>query len=52
VEKNMHYAMYEDSSGVEDEVLLVAYEATNQSVQQEDWFLDSGCSNHMTGNKR
>jgi len=52
VEKQTHYATYEESSGVEDEVLLVAYEATNQSVQQEDWFLDSGCSNHMTGNKR
>nr|KYP67630.1 Retrovirus-related Pol polyprotein from transposon TNT 1-94 [Cajanus cajan] len=45
--------MYEESSGVEVEVLLVAYEETNhQSVQQKDWFLDSGCSNHMTGNKR
>nr|KYP40105.1 Retrovirus-related Pol polyprotein from transposon TNT 1-94 [Cajanus cajan] len=53
VEKQVHYSMYEESSRVEDEVLLVAYEETNhQSVQQEDWFLDSGCSNHMTGNKR
>jgi len=51
VEKQAHYAMYEDSSEVEEEVLLVPYEATNLSAKQEDWFLGSGCSNHMTGNK-
>ncbi|XP_017428779.1 uncharacterized protein LOC108336842 [Vigna angularis] len=41
LEKQAYYAMYEESSGVEDEILLVAYEETNH-VQQEDWFLDSG----------
>jgi len=32
--------------------LLVAYEEMTQSLQREDWFLDFGCSNHMTGNKQ
>ena len=44
--------MHEEASKVEDEILLVVYEETNQFVQQEDWFLDSGCSNHMTDNKQ
>ncbi|KAJ1410442.1 gag-polypeptide of LTR copia-type [Sesbania bispinosa] len=35
----------------EEEVVLVAYEELHQTVQEEAWFLDSGCSNHMTGNK-
>ena len=52
MEKQAHYAMCEDSSEVEDELLLVAYKETNLSAQQENWFLDSGCSNHMTGNKQ
>jgi len=52
VEKQAHYAMYKDSLEVEEEVLLVAYEAKNLFAQEEDWFLDSGCSNHMIGNKK
>ena len=52
MEKQAHYAMCEDSSEVEDELLLVAYKETNLSAQQENLFLDSGCSNHMTGNKQ
>ena len=52
VGKQAHYAMHEEASKVEDEILLVVYEETNQFVQQEDWFLDSGCSNHMTDNKQ
>ena len=52
VEKQAHYAACEGATKEEDEILLVAYEETTQSVQREDWFLDSGCSNHMTGNKQ
>jgi len=48
--KRVYYASSETTAEVEEEVLLVAYEGT-QTVQKEDWFLDSGCSNHMTGNK-
>jgi len=32
VEKQAHYAMYENSSEIEEEILLVAYEATNVFV--------------------
>ncbi|XP_047171548.1 uncharacterized protein LOC124839689 [Vigna umbellata] len=49
LEKKAHYASFEEGE-TEEEILLVAYEET-QIVQKEDWFLDSGCSNHMTGNK-
>ncbi|XP_074318153.1 uncharacterized protein LOC141654945 [Silene latifolia] len=35
----------------EEELLLMAYEVPHQKKQEEVWFLDSGCSNHMTGNK-
>lgn len=49
LEKKAHYASFGEGE-TEEEILLVAYEET-QIVQKEDWFLDSGCSNHMTGNK-
>lgn len=52
VEKQAHYATFEDATEAEDEILLVAYEEMTQSVQREDWFLDSRCSHHMTGNKQ
>lgn len=52
VEKQVHYAKFEDATEAENETLLVAYEEMTQSVQREDWFLDSGCSHHMTGNKQ
>ncbi|CAL9019210.1 unnamed protein product, partial [Prunus brigantina] len=35
----------------EEEMLLMAYVGINQSKRENVWFLDSGCSNHMCGNK-
>jgi hypothetical protein len=46
-EKKANYAELE-----EEELLLMAYEELRQPSQEEGWFLDSGCSNHMTGNKK
>ena len=34
----------------EDELLLMTYLDFKQGTTEE-WFLDSGCSNHMSGNK-
>jgi len=46
-EKNANYAELEE----EEELLLMAYVEQNQANRDEVWFLDSGCSNHMTGSK-
>jgi len=34
----------------EDGLLLMAHVDVNQQ-KEDEWFLDSGCSNHMSGNK-
>ncbi|PRQ55987.1 putative RNA-directed DNA polymerase [Rosa chinensis] len=50
---NLHYgrgekANFAEKEEKEEEILLMAYhEGTNTDV----WYLDSGCSNHMCGNK-
>ncbi|KAL8096471.1 hypothetical protein AgCh_037437 [Apium graveolens] len=47
-EKTANYA----ENCEEDELLLMAYVEHNNSNREGKWFLDSGCSNHMTGNKQ
>ncbi|KAG7598707.1 Zinc finger CCHC-type superfamily [Arabidopsis suecica] len=46
-EKKANYAELEE----EEELLLMAYVEEQQASREEVWFLDSGCSNHMTGSK-
>ncbi|XP_011013623.1 PREDICTED: uncharacterized protein LOC105118093 [Populus euphratica] len=36
----------------EEEVLLMAHVEPNDVKREGVWFLDSGCSNHMSGNKQ
>ena len=35
----------------EEELLLMCYEELHQIKRKEIWFFDSGCNNHMMGNK-
>ena len=44
-EKNANYA----ELGGEEDLLLMAH--VDETKGEEVWFLDSGCSNHMTRNK-
>ena len=46
-EKGAHYAELDEK----EEMLLMSYVELNQSRKEDVWFLDSGCSNHMCGNK-
>lgn len=43
----MNYAKLDEKT----EMLVMAYEEINQSIREIVWFLDSGCSNHLCGNK-
>jgi len=47
-EKKANYAEMEEEH--EEEILLMAI-AESKEVKKNEWFLDSGCSNHMSGNK-
>lgn len=46
-EKRANYVELEE----EDELLLMAHVELNKANREDVWFLDSGCSNHMTGDK-
>lgn len=35
----------------DEKLLLMSYTEEHESKLDEVWFIDSGCSNHMTGNK-
>lgn len=47
-ERQAHYAELDEE---DEELLLVAYEELHHTTHEDVWFLDSGCSNHMTGSK-
>jgi hypothetical protein len=46
-EDNANYAEF----AVEEETLLMAQTDHGNEAREEVWYLDSGCSNHMVGNK-
>ncbi|GAU26945.1 hypothetical protein TSUD_06170, partial [Trifolium subterraneum] len=47
-EDNANYAQFDE----EEEILLMAQETKGMTDEHsQTWFLDSGCSNHMIGNK-
>ena len=45
--KEINYANLDE----EDEMLLMAFVEENNAERREAWFLDSGCSNHMCGDR-
>ena len=47
LEKEANFAEFEE----EEELLLMAHAEIQHTKDNEIWFLDSGCSNHITGNK-
>ena len=46
-----HYAEHLELDK-DQEMLLMSYIETQNSKREEVWFLDSGCSNHMSGDKQ
>ncbi|KAJ1401030.1 Retrovirus-related Pol polyprotein from transposon TNT 1-94 [Sesbania bispinosa] len=46
--KNVNNAEVEDEVEEEDKLLLMAY--LKQGKKEDEWFLDSGCNNHMSRN--
>lgn len=47
LEKGVNYAEFDK----EEDLLLMAHTEVSQAEGKGIWFLDSGCSNHMTGDK-
>lgn len=46
-DKDVNFAEFDE----EEELLLMSYVEMANANNEEAWFLDSGCSNHMTGDK-
>jgi len=53
-DKEANYAELdkEEEMNKEEEMLLMSYVEINEAKRKDAWFLDSGCSNHMCGDKR
>jgi len=49
-EKKPNYAEMEDKEEQEDELLLITFIDCIEG-KKDEWFLDSGCGNHMSSNK-
>ncbi|KAH9780410.1 hypothetical protein KPL71_008072 [Citrus sinensis] len=47
-DKNINYAELDE----DEEMLLMSYVEMHNSKIEEVWFLDSGCTNHRSGDKR
>ena len=47
-EKSANYVEFDE----EEEMLLMSYVEVNNSKRENVWFLDSGCNNHMCGNRQ
>ncbi|KAI5384172.1 hypothetical protein KIW84_071251 [Lathyrus oleraceus] len=47
LEKGVNYTKFDE----EEELLLMAHTEVSKAEGKGIWFLDSGCSNHMTGDK-
>ncbi|KAL4565728.1 hypothetical protein LXL04_029831 [Taraxacum kok-saghyz] len=50
-DETAHYAS-QTTFDEDEEMLLMSYVETHNSHREEIWFLDSGCSNHMSGDRR
>lgn len=46
-DKEANYAELDE----QEEMLLMSYVEMNEANREDAWFLDSGCSNHMSGDK-
>ena len=49
-ENNSRANVSKEEEGL-SEVMFLSYQATENHCNSDLWLLDSGCSNHMTGNK-
>ncbi|CAM8965989.1 unnamed protein product [Rhodiola kirilowii] len=50
-EKRVNFVESNVESNKEEDMLWMAYAEQENTEMDEAWFLDSGCSNHMTSNK-
>ncbi|GJY62081.1 hypothetical protein Tco_0462738 [Tanacetum coccineum] len=47
LEKGVNYVEFDEG----EELLLMSYAEIDETSTKQTWYLDSGCSNHMTGTK-